>query len=152
MAAIMTLIKKAAFPSRLGAGVDAGGSLGIACRADLAREEAWQTALRLQHKDRRYYELIEDTICPEFDFRYLLIRDEAGRTRAVQPFFLLDQDLLGGFDSRKLKLVQAIRRFWPRFLKLRTLMIGCAAGEGHLSSSVAAAQRRDAEILSSQII
>jgi hypothetical protein len=148
----MTLIKKAALSSRLAAGTHAGGSLAIARRADLAGEEAWQSALRLQHKDRRYYELIEDTICPEFDFRYLFIRDEAGRTRAVQPIFLLDQDLLGGFDSRKLKLVRAIRRIWPRFLKLRTLMAGCAAGEGHLPSSAAAAQRRDAEILSSHIV
>jgi predicted N-acyltransferase len=151
MPAILTLIKRVALPSHLAAGAHAGGSLGIARRADLAREEAWQSALRLQHKDRGYFELIEDTICPDFDFRYLLIRDEAGRTRAVQPFFLLDQDLLGGFDSSKLKLVRAIRRFWPRFLKLRTLMIGCAAGEGHLSSSAAAAQRGDAEILSSHI-
>ena len=28
-----------------------------------------------------------------------------------------------------------IRRLWPRFMKMRTLMVGCAAGEGHLDGS-----------------
>jgi predicted N-acyltransferase len=30
------------------------------------------------------------------------------------------------------KIVGGLRRVWPRFMRARTLMVGCAAGEGHL--------------------
>src|SRR5262249_27769371 len=59
-------------------------------------------------------------------------RDALGEVRAIQPFFILDQDLLAGGDRRTGSLIAAARSVWPRFLKLRTLMVGCTAGEGHL--------------------
>ncbi len=129
-----------------------GGKLSSVSRAGLEKVEAWQSAFQSQRKDRRYYELVEKTICPDFTFRYFLIEDENGRVRAVQPFFLLDQDLLAGVNSGWQQIVRRVRRIWPGFLKLRTLMVGCAAGEGHLSSRAAAAQRRDAEILSTHLV
>ncbi len=128
-----------------------GSRLAIAARAGLAKVEAWKNAFQLQRKDRRYYELVEETICPNFIFRYFLIQDENARTRAVQPFFILDQDVLAGSGPRLQKFASKIRRVWPRFLFIRTLMVGCAAGEGHLSSSASGAQARDAEILSTHI-
>jgi PAS domain-containing protein len=129
----------------------AGSALAITDRAGTAGLQAWKSAFRAQRKDSRYYELVQETICPEFDFRYFLIQDENGRTRTVQPFFLLDQDVLAGLSPRWQKLAAKIRRFWPRFLFIRTLMAGCAAGEGHLPSSTAAAQHRDAEALSTHM-
>ena len=61
-----------------------------------------------------------------------MIRDAHGQVLAVQPFIILDQDLLVGVDTRIRQLIESVRRVWPRCLVLRTLMVGCAAGEGHL--------------------
>jgi predicted N-acyltransferase len=44
------------------------------------------------------------------------------------------------------RIIRAIRRVWPRFLLARTLMVGCAAGEGHLDGD-AAIQAFTAEVL-----
>jgi len=33
-------------------------------------------------------------------FRYFAIKDEDGSVRAVQPFFIIDQDLLLGTNTR----------------------------------------------------
>jgi len=46
--------------------------------------------------------------------------------------FILDQDLLAGAVAKIGKLIEFIRTVWPRFMRLRVLMVGCAAGEGHL--------------------
>jgi hypothetical protein len=110
----------------------ADGHVWIATRNDLARLPAWQQAFVNQRKDRRYYEIVEDTIIQGFDYRYFVIEDKAGKVRAVQPFFVLQQDVLQGSGPKVLKIVNAVRKKLPRFLTLRTLMVGCAAGEGHL--------------------
>jgi hypothetical protein len=96
----------------------------IATRADLHTFPQWRTAFAGERKDSRYYEIVDDTL-PGFDFFYL-----AFNNGGVQPFFVLDQDLVAGAPASA--VVHAIRRIWPRFLKMRTLMVGCAAGEGHL--------------------
>jgi predicted N-acyltransferase len=126
-------------------------ALAIADRADTTQLQAWGTAFQSQRKDKRYYEIVEETICPDFNFRYFLLKDEHGRTRTVQPFFILDQDVLAGVSQRWQRLAAKIRRIWPRFLFIRTMMVGCAAGEGHLPSSNPIAQQRDAEALSEHI-
>src|SRR5262249_10762800 len=87
-----------------------------------------------------------------FEFRYFLIRDETGAVRAIQPFFLHDQDLLAGMSPRIAALAAAMRRWWPRFMQLRTLMVGCAAGEGHLDASDDASKRRLAQSLAARIV
>jgi hypothetical protein len=106
-------------------------------RGDLAQLPCWRGAFANERKDHRYYELIEDTLHPEFDYRYFVIRDTSGEVRAVQPFFLLDQDLLAGISPRFGVLVDVIRNIWPRFMQARTLMLGCVAGEGHLDGDEA---------------
>ena len=85
-------------------------------------------------KDRRYYELVEDTIDQGFDYRYFGLRDALGQVRAIQPFFINDQDLVEGSGEKVRRAVDLVRRVWPRFLRMRTLMVGCAAGEGHLDA------------------
>ena len=109
-----------------------GGNVEVMSREDLAACAHWAHAFAGERKDHRYYELVEDTIQPEFVFRYFAIRDESGAVRAVQPFFIIDQDLLAGMSPRVGAATAVIRRLWPRFMKMRTLMVGCAAGEGHL--------------------
>jgi len=116
-------------------------------RSELASVEAWPNAF----SQSRYYEILEDTICPEFEYRYFAIKNKAGHICAVQPFFILDQDLLAGVGPRAKAFADGIRRFWPRFLTLRTLMVGCAAGEGHLYAVEPGARAGLAQILAASL-
>lgn len=108
------------------------GRVEVIARRDLDCLPEWRNAFANLRKDHRYYELVEDTIAQGFEYRYFVVRDADSRVLAIQPFLLLDQDLLAGAGPRTGALAGILRRFWPRFLHLRTLMIGCAAGEGHL--------------------
>lgn len=109
-------------------------TLDVIGRSELASVEIWRSAFADERKDHRYYEILEDTLPEGFDYKYFAIRDGAGRIRAVQPFFLVDQDILEG-SAANARIVALIRRRFPRFLKLRTLMVGCSAGEGHLAGA-----------------
>jgi hypothetical protein len=95
--------------------------------ADL-REAAFAT----QAKDFRYYQLLEESLREQFQYRYFVLHDEASRAWAIQPLFFVQQDLLGGLPTAFRSLVAPFRKLWPGFLKLRMMMIGCAAGEGEL--------------------
>src|SRR5581483_3774212 len=116
-------------------------------RKEIAEHPAWKSAFASQRKDYRYYEIVEDTILQGFDYRYLLVEDSEGRTLGVQPLFLLDQDLIAGTGGAVQAVVGKIRRLFPRFLFMRTLMLGCAAGEGHLDYQSDA----DAEVVAQTI-
>lgn len=109
------------------------GTAQIMDRADDLNPADWQAAFGRGAKDGRYYRLCETTLRqPNFQYRYLLLRDHAGAVRAIQPFFFTDQDILAGLGSGLRRVVDRIRRVLPRFLTLRMLMVGCTAGEGHL--------------------
>ena len=103
-------------------------------RSDLSKCPRWAHAFAAQRKDHRYYELLEDTIHPEFNYGYFAIWNDAGDICAVQPFFILEQDLLVGVSPRWGALIGRLRSVLPRFMRLRTLMVGCVAGEGHLDA------------------
>jgi hypothetical protein len=113
-------------------------SISVVSRAELAECIAWRSAFADQRKDHRYYEILEDTLRGKFEHRYFAIVDHHGYVRAVQPFFLVDQDILEGVGTERLHWISLVRRFYPRFLKLRTLMIGCSAGEAHLAATLPA--------------
>lgn len=113
------------------------GSLEVIARGDLQRCSRWQIAFANERKDHRYYELVEDTLHPEFEYRYFVLKDALGRVSAVQPFFLLDLDLLVGASPRYRVLIDAARWMWPRLMRARALMVGCVAGEGHLDGDEA---------------
>ena len=95
-------------------------------------DELRRAALARRHKDFRYYELLEETLSEQFDYRYFVLHDAASGEWAVQPLFFVNQDLLGGLPKAVRSLFAPIRKLWPRFLTLRMMMIGCAAGEGEL--------------------
>lgn len=116
-------------------------------REEIAKHPAWKSAFANQRKDYRYYEIVEDTIDQGFDYRYLRVEDAGGRTVGVQPLFLLDQDLIAGAGGTPQKIVGSIRKWVPRFLFMRTLMLGCAAGEGHLDYQ----DETDAEVVAQSI-
>jgi hypothetical protein len=94
----------------------------------------WPAAFRGQAKDHRYYEIVEDTLGADFDCRVLVVHDPAGEPVALQPCFFVEQDLVATGPAFVRSAVARLRRVWPRLLRLRMLMIGCAAGEGHLSA------------------
>jgi hypothetical protein len=137
--------------------------LPVVSRSDLAALPQWAEAFAHERKDRRYYEIVDETVCGDFDFRYFLLTDQHGSIRAIQPFFVLDQDLLTGLGGRLERLLARIRAVWPRFMRMRTLMVGCAAGEGHLAGAdddsrrmtakqLASGLRREARALGAQLV
>ncbi len=119
--------------ARLSSSATAGGTLRIATREEIASLPRWQGAFAGERKDRRFYELIEDTL-GGFDYGYLVAGNGAD-VMAVQPYFIIDQDLTAGTGGQAKNVIAAIRKVWPRFMRARTLMVGCAAGEGHLDGS-----------------
>ena len=48
-------------------------------------------------------------------------------------------------------IVHSVRRVWPRFLKMRTLMVGCAVGEGRLDGAELS-HGANAQLLASAIV
>ena len=103
----------------------------IASRDEISGSAHWQSAFAQERKDHRYYELLEDTLKNGFKYGYLIIENKDS-VCAIQPYFLIDQNLLAGLCGNVKKLIAGIRRLWPRFMFARTMMVGCAAGEGHL--------------------
>jgi predicted N-acyltransferase len=101
--------------------------------ADLQNVKEWESAFAGKSKDHRFYEIVEQTLESQFEHRYLLLEDQTGRVRAIQPLFFVQQNLVEGIPALR-GVVNAIRRRFPRFLTMRVLMVGNAAGEGHLST------------------
>jgi hypothetical protein len=113
------------------ASAEQGATMRIASRAEIARLPHWARAFAGERKDHRFYELVEDTLKDGFDYGYL-VAGEGANVDAIQPYFIVDQDLLAGTGDRAKPIIAALRRLWPRFMRARTLMVGCSAGEGHL--------------------
>jgi len=124
----------------------------VISRVQLQSCQHWQRAFASQHKDHRYYEIVEDTIQPEFNYWYFAIRDHRGDAEAVQPFFILDLDILAGTHPQFGRLIDAIRRRWPRFMFMKAMMVGCAAGEAHLDATNDSARAAAAQSLAGAIV
>jgi hypothetical protein len=127
-------------------------SISVISRAQLSGCAPWKSTFTDQRKDYRYYEILDDTLRGHFEHRYFAIVDSRGHTRAIQPFFLVDQDILEGLGAERVYLISLVRRFYPRFLKLRALMVGCSAGEAHLAASETLPVDIVAETLSNGIV
>ena len=104
----------------------------VLSRAELENYEAWTGALQGKSKDHRFYEIVADTLGNNFEHHYLLLEDRAGKVRGIQPVFFVQQNLVEGIPALR-TAVERIRKRFPRFLTMRLLMVGNAAGEGHLS-------------------
>jgi Acetyltransferase (GNAT) domain len=115
---------------KLSSSAMSGGTMRIATRGEIASLPRWQTAFAGERKDRRFYELLEDTVAG-FGYGYL-VAGSGEDVSAIQPYFIIDQDLAAGTGGQARNVIAGIRRLWPRFMRARTLMVGCAAGEGHL--------------------
>ncbi|HEY0791045.1 MAG TPA: GNAT family N-acetyltransferase [Chthoniobacterales bacterium] len=109
------------------------GSALVVERIPPEARDAWERGLAACATDHRYYELTQDTLGNQFQHRYLLLRDRQGTLRAVQPFLIVSQDLVTGVPRPVRRAVQRVRKVFPRFLKLKMIMVGCSAGEGDLA-------------------
>src|ERR1700692_1605983 len=97
-------------------------SISVISRAELSGCAPWTSTFTDQRKDYRYYEILDVTLWDQFEYRYFAIVDSKGQVRAIQPFFLVDQDILEGLGAERIYWISLIRRVYPRFLKLRALM------------------------------
>jgi len=106
----------------------------IVTRSELHNCDAWRRAFHNKCKDHRYYEIVEETVEGDFEYRYLLLEDGSGSARAIQPVFFVRQNLIEGVPGKISSIVDRVRKVFPRFLTMRVLMVGCAAGTGDLSA------------------
>jgi predicted N-acyltransferase len=113
----------------------ANGVARVLARSDLENHPAWRHAFTGKTKDHRFYEIVADTLGSKFEHHYLALEDSAGRVRGIQPVFFVQQNLVEGIPALR-GAVEKVRQRFPRFLTMRVLMIGNAAGEGHLSVCV----------------
>jgi hypothetical protein len=104
----------------------------VASRVPEADAETWASGLRHLANDHRYYEATHDSLGAQFGHYYLLLKDHNGKTRAIQPFLMVKQDLMTGLPKAMKSSINKIRQRFPSTLMMRMLMVGCSAGEGHL--------------------
>ena len=93
-----------------------------------------ETSFRDKCKDHRYYEIIAQTLEPDFELsisRPGRFRRESSRHSAVVFCSAKSGE---GFPGKCAALSTLSQRRFPRFLTMRLLMVGCAAGEGHLGA------------------
>src|SRR2546430_6415017 len=106
----------------------------IVSLTELQNCDAWKRALQSKCKDHRYYEIVDETLEGNFEHHYLVLEDSSGNVRGVQPVFFVRQNLIEGMPGKIRSVVDAIRKVFPRFLTMRVLMVGCAAGTGDLGA------------------
>src|SRR5262249_32951055 len=115
--------------------------------SDVRNLDAWKRAFQDKCKDHRYYELIERTVANDFEYRYVVLEDQAGNVRAIQPILFVRQNLIEGVRGFLRSIVDLVRKTFSRFLTMRVLMIGCAAGAGELDAMDAEGERWIAQAL-----
>jgi hypothetical protein len=98
-------------------------------------EDVRRNAFAGQAKDFRYYEVSGRTLSGQFDHRYLILKNTRTGESAVQPVFFANQDILEGVPAKVHSILTWPRKFFPRWLCLRMLVVGCSAGDGALDSS-----------------
>src|SRR5438876_2784665 len=106
------------------------GAAKVVALTDVQNREEWKRAFQNRCKDHRYYEIVEETLRNDFEHRYLRVEDPSGNIRAIQPVFFVRQNLVEGVPGKIRSVVEIIRKIFPRFLTMRVLMVGCAAGTG----------------------
>jgi len=95
--------------------------------------DLWEEAFGALAQDGRFYQIVEDCMLDQFVFRYLVVRNPATGQAALQPALVVDQDGAAGLPRGVREFVASLRKIYPRLLKMKLFMVGCAAGEGHLT-------------------
>jgi predicted N-acyltransferase len=110
------------------------GAAKVVTLSELRKCNAWKRAFQKKCKDDRYYEIVDETLEGNFEHYYFVLEDDSGNVRAVQPVFFVRQNLVEGVPGRIRSVVDLVRKKFPRFLTMRVLMVGCAAGAGNLGA------------------
>ncbi len=113
------------------------GRARLVSRSEVEKIPAWANSFARLAKDHRYYEILQDTLRDPFEHHYLILEDEKGEARAIQPLFFLRQNLTEGVTGQVRAALDTVRKKFPRFLTMRVMMLGCAAGDGQLDDSLA---------------
>jgi predicted N-acyltransferase len=129
----------------------ADGQIELISGDQLGAYPAWKQVFAGEYKDHRYYEIIEQTLDCGFEHQYLVVKNSAGSVCAVQPLFFVRQNLVEGMRGKIRNLVELVRLKFPRFLTMRILMVGCAAGEGHLGAASAEDKARLSQAMHSAL-
>ena len=106
----------------------------IVTLTQLQNRDAWERAFKNKYKDHRYYEIVHETLDGNFEHHYLVLEDNSGNIRGVQPVFFVRQNLIEGMRGKIRSVVDRVRKEFPHFLTMRVLMVGCAAGAGDLGA------------------
>ena len=123
------------------------GVMKVFTRTELENCEPWKRVFQNRCKDHRYYEIVDETLQNDFEHHYLWLEDPSGTLRAIQPVFLVRQNLVEGVPGKIRSVIDVIRKILPRFLTMRVLMVGCAAGTGDLGACSEKDERWTAEAL-----
>ena len=123
------------------------GVMRVFTRTELENCEPWKRVFQNRCKDHRYYEIVDETLQNDFEHHYLWLEDPSGTIRAIQPVFLVRQNLVEGVPGKIRSVIDVIRKILPRFLTMRVLMVGCAAGTGDLGACGEKDERWTAEAL-----
>jgi len=105
----------------------------LVSRRELDSIPEWKNTFADFCKDRRYYEIVDDTLRDGFEHYYLVFANGA-----VQPIFFVRQNIIEGVTGPLRSIVDLVRRKFPRFLTMRALMVGNAAGEGRIDGNISA--------------
>ncbi len=73
---------------------------------------------------RTFWGVLESAGLNDFDYRYALFVDASGRALALTSFYSVTTDIAIFAPAPLRRLLEAIRRVWPGFMKLRMLECG----------------------------
>ena len=109
-----------------------GGRAEIYAQAGDIDPAFWAETFGDQPQDFAYYQLLERTMASGYLYRYRLLVSPNDVPFALQPLFIVEQDLTISLGQAAAPLFRALRRFFPGLLRSRMLMAGCLVGKGHL--------------------
>ncbi len=112
------------------------GSVTVVGRVPAEDEEVWNYGLKHLATDHRYFNISHSSLGGQFQHLYLVLKDQGKKTRAVQPFLFVRQDIMAGLPVTIRDVVDRIRRSAPTAFQLPMMMVGCSAGEGHLTKDI----------------
>src|SRR5262252_6209711 len=81
----------------------------IIAGSELRDSDTWKYAFHNKCKDHRYYEIVEDTLKGRFEHHYLVLADDSGDARAIQPVFFVRQDLIEGVPGKITSILEWVR-------------------------------------------
>src|SRR5262249_2784826 len=93
-----------------------------------SEREIYERGFAGLHEDCRFHDLVMTELRERFEHFYLVLAEESepGRPIAVQPAFVVREDLLTGMPAGVMPLVRGLRRLRPNALNPKMLMVGCA--------------------------